>query len=402
MPIQEQAIPHALAGRDIIAIAQTGTGKTLAFGLPSLTRIAEDGSKTKGTKMLVLCPTRELAEQINQVLTPLAQKLCLSCTCIYGGVAINPQIKRLRAKPSIIIATPGRLLDHLNRGTINFKDLQILTLDEADRMLDMGFLPDMKRIIAHTPDQRQTLLFSATFPEITQNKIKMFVNNPVHIEITPQSTPAENVAQGIYPVIAERKAELLEKLLLQSEVSSTLIFTRTKIRADRVRKKLKANGFQAESIHGGCTQSKRIAALKSFATGQINILVATDIAARGIDIKGVTHVINYDIPFHPEDYIHRIGRTARAKASGTAYTFASPGEEASVHSIEKIIGQTLIHHEWEGMAVLSTRVTPSSKPRRPGRKKSAPITAQNSANNPKTRKRRKKRKNSRTSTIPQI
>ena len=392
MPVQEQAIPPILSGRDIIAIAQTGTGKTLAFGLPALTRIIENNKKVRGSKMLVLCPTRELAEQIYQVLNPLALNLNLSCTCIYGGVGMSPQAKRLRAKPSIIVATPGRLLDHLNRGNISFSDLQILAIDEADRMLDMGFLPDMKRIIAHLPENRQTLLFSATFPEATKNKIGMFIRNPVCIEITPQSTPAENVTHGVYPVIAERKGELLQKLLQQSEVASTLIFTRTKIRADRVSKKLKANGFRAESIHGGCSQNQRLKSLKKFASGQSNILVATDIAARGIDVKGVTHVINYDIPFHSEDYVHRIGRTARAKSSGTAYTFVCPGEEASVYSIEKNIGQSLLLHEWEGMVELSKSIKQTSKPKRSRNRKNSRSSSITTTNKSQVKDKRKKRR----------
>lgn len=392
MPIQEQAIPPVLAGKDIIAIAQTGTGKTLAFGLPALTRIAKSGTKANGSMMLVLCPTRELAEQIHQVLNPLALSLNLSCACIYGGVGMNPQAKRLRAKPSVVVATPGRLLDHLNRGNINFNNLQILVLDEADRMLDMGFLPDMKRIVANLPENRQTLLFSATFPEVTKNKIGMFVRNPVCIEITPQSTPAENVIHGIYPVIAERKSELLEKLLQQSEVVSTLIFTRTKIRADRVSKKLKASGFRAESIHGGCSQNQRLKSLKNFASGQSNILVATDIAARGIDIKGVTHVINYDIPINSEDYVHRIGRTARAKSSGTAYTFASPGEEASIYSIEKIIGQSLLLHEWDGMAELSRIIKQTSKTKRSRKKINGSYPSAATSSRQQAQGRRKKRR----------
>ncbi len=398
MPIQEQAIPGALAGKDMVAIAQTGTGKTLAFGLPALTRIAQNHSK--GIKMLVICPTRELAEQIHHVLIPLAKAVNLSCACIYGGVGMNPQAKKLRAKPAIVVATPGRLLDHLQRKNVNFKDLEILTLDEADRMLDMGFLPDIKRINSHLPEIKQTLLFSATFPEATQKKIGFFVNNPVHIEIAPQSTTAENVVQGLYPVASEHKAELLQQLLQQTDVSSTLIFTRTKIRADRVSKKLKANGFRAEAIHGGCTQNKRLAAIRSFSSGQSNILVATDIAARGIDVKGVTHVINYDIPFNPEDYVHRIGRTARAMSSGTAYTFASPGEESSIRSIEKTIGQQLLLQEWEGMAELSkSAANKNSSARRPRRRKSKNSSANATATKPQRNRNRKNRKSRRNSTM---
>ncbi len=388
MPIQEQTIPQALAGRDIIAIAQTGTGKTLAFGLPALTRIAQ--SRSKGIQMLVLCPTRELAEQIHQVLNPFVKALNLSSTCIYGGVGINPQIKQLRAKPAIVVATPGRLLDHISRKSIHFDDLQILTLDEADRMLDMGFLPDMKRIISHLPSSRQTLLFSATFPQETQQKVGAFITDPIQIEIAPQSTTADNVVQGLYPVNPEHKADLLEQLLQQDGVTSTLVFTRTKVRADRLSKKLKAKGFRAEAIHGGCTQNRRLAAIKSFTNGHSNILVATDIAARGIDVKGVSHVINYDIPFNPEDYVHRIGRTARAMADGTAYTFASPGEETTIHSIEKTIGQNLLLHEWDGMAELAASPKTTSQTKKPKRKRSRSHNTKAVTGRPQSHKRSRK------------
>ncbi len=401
MPIQEQAIPSILTGRDIVAIAQTGTGKTLAFGLPSLTRIAQN--RGKGIKMLVICPTRELAEQINHVLVPLAKALSLSCACVYGGVGMSLQAKKLRAKPAIVVATPGRLLDHLQRGNVSFKDLEILTLDEADRMLDMGFLPDIKRINSYLPEIKQTLLFSATFPEATQKKIGSFVNNPVKIEIAPQSTTAENVIQGVYPVISEHKAELLQQILQQTDVTCTLVFTRTKIRADRVSKKLKANGFRAEAIHGGCTQNKRLAAIRNFSSGQSNILVATDIAARGIDIKGVSHVINYDIPFNPEDYVHRIGRTARAMNSGTAYTFASPGEESSLRSIENTIGKELFLHEWEGMAKLSqpkaNNSTAARSSKRPKRSKNKSSSDKTSIAKPQQNRNRKKRKSRKRQAI---
>ncbi len=379
MPIQEQAIPHALAGRDIIAIAQTGTGKTLAFGLPSLTRISRITNRR--AQMLVLCPTRELAVQIHEVLQPLAKKLNLQTACLYGGAAIRPQVAQLRRKPSIIIATPGRLQDHIDHNNVSFKNLQILVFDEADRMLDMGFLPDIKRIVSSLPEERQTLLFSATFPRETEDKVCAFVKNPVKIEVAPQATPAESVTQGVYPVKPEHKADLLTKLLSEPDVTSTLVFTRTKIRADRVTKMLRDNGFKAEAIHGDCSQSKRQTAIKRFRSGKSTILVATDIAARGIDVKGVTHVINYDMPVMTEDYVHRIGRTARAKASGIALTFTSPGEERALRSIEKLIGKQIILHQWEGMAELApvkassgSSYNPTSNSNRPKKKAAKPRT----------------------------
>lgn len=345
-PIQEQAIPVALEGRDLVAVAQTGTGKTLAFGLPGLTRLAT--SADPRAQMLVLCPTRELAVQIHSVLDPFARQLHKRTVCLYGGVNINPQVAKLHLKPSVIIATPGRLLDHIARRSVSFQNLQMLVLDEADRMLDMGFLPDIKRILAVLPAGRQTLLFSATFPPETRSRVLPMLREPHHIEIKPESTPVETIDQGVYTVGQTDKAGLLVKLLANPDVRSTLVFTRTKHRADKVTKLLRNNGLLAVTIHGDRTQGQRQEALEHFRGGKSNILVATDIAARGIDVKGITHVINYDIPVSSEDYIHRIGRTARARMTGVALTFASPGDEAALRGIEKKIGRKLGRHVWEG------------------------------------------------------
>lgn len=358
MPIQEQAIPPALEGKDMIAIAQTGTGKTLAFGLPGLTRLA--ASSDPRAQMLVLCPTRELAVQINDVMRPLARELRLRTACIFGGVNIRPQIAELGRHPSVIVATPGRLQDHINRKTVSFHHLQMLVLDEADRMLDMGFWPDIQRILSILPEKRQTLFFSATFPADIRARVLPLLQSPHHIEVTPESTPVEAITQGVYTVGQTEKAGLLTKLLAMPEVQSTLIFTRTKHRADRVSKMLKNSGFKAETIHGDRSQSQRQEALTRFKGGHSNILVATDIAARGIDVKGVTHVINYDIPAASEDYVHRIGRTARAHTTGTALTFASPGDEAALRAIEKMIGRRIGQHDWEGAVKLAERGSSSS------------------------------------------
>ncbi len=352
-PVQEQAIPLAATGRDLVGIAQTGTGKTLAFGLAGLTRLA--ASDDPRAQMLVLCPTRELALQIHSVLNPLARELRLRTACIFGGVGINPQISELKRHPSVIVATPGRLQDHLDRKCVHFAHLQLLVLDEADRMLDMGFWPDIKRILSVLPDGRQTLLFSATFPKEIRDRVMPLLRDPHRVEVTPESTPVEAITQGVYAVEQTAKAGLLTKLLRQPEVKSTLVFTRTKHRADRVTKMLRNSGFNAETIHGDRSQGQRQEALSHFRTGRSNILVATDIAARGIDVKGVTHVINYDIPVASEDYVHRIGRTARAQTTGTALTFASPGDEELLRAIEKLLGRRIGQHAWEGAVALAEK-----------------------------------------------
>ena len=360
-PIQEQAIPVALEGRDLVAVAQTGTGKTLAFGLPALTRLA--ASADPRAQMLVLCPTRELAVQIHSVLDPLAHQLRKRTVCLYGGVNINPQVAKLHLKPSVIIATPGRLLDHIARRSVSFQNLQVLVLDEADRMLDMGFLPDIKRILAVLPAERQTLLFSATFPPETRSRVLPMLREPFHIEIKSELTSVETIAQGVYAVGQTDKAGLLVKLLAGPNVLSTLVFTRTKHRADKVTKILRNNGLLAVTIHGDRTQGQRQEALERFRGGKSNILVATDIAARGIDVKGITHVINYDIPVSSEDYIHRIGRTARAQMTGVALTFASPGDEMTLRGIEKKIGRKLGRHTWDGEATLAEKVSGAASER---------------------------------------
>jgi len=345
-PIQAQAIPVAVAGRDVIAIAQTGTGKTLAFSLPTLTRIARNHPHRD--KMLVLTPTRELAVQVHSVIEPFAKALKLHAACVYGGVGYGRQIDALRRDCPIVVATPGRLLDHLAQGNIHLNHFSILVLDEADRMLDMGFLPDIRRIVGKFPKERQTLMFSATFPPEIARLASDMQRDAVRIEVGAVAKPVESVRQAVYTVDQSAKVGLLSKLLQASEVRSALVFSRTKHRTDRVAKTLHRAGFKVQAIHGGRTQSQRQQALNGFRQGRYDILVATDIAARGLDIQGVSHVINFDIPKTSEEYIHRIGRTARANADGDAITFVSPDESVALRAIESALGKNLPRAEWEG------------------------------------------------------
>lgn len=345
-PIQREAIPVALEGSDIIAVAQTGTGKTLAFSLPSLTHLAT--GKRRETRMLVLTPTRELAQQVEKVIAPMARSIGLRSVCVFGGVGMQPQTKALRNGTEIVIATPGRLLDHISRGNVWFDALSILVLDEADRMLDMGFLPDIRRIIGELPTDRQTLLFSATFPEEIHRLAASFQHNPRRIEVGPVKKPVDSVQQDLYTVDSGKKSGLLSTILKDPDVKSAIVFMRTKHRTDKVARMLNKKGFNAQAIHGGRSQSQRDNALERFRRGKSNILVATDVASRGIDIRGVTHVVNYDIPGSFDDYLHRIGRTGRANETGKALTFVSPEEHKDLSAIEHGLGKNLPRTEWEG------------------------------------------------------
>ena len=348
-PVQERAIPVALEGRDVLAVAQTGTGKTLAFSLPALTRLGADRSNQRCQNcMLVITPTRELAHQVNDVLAHLGRAIGLRTLCIYGGVDMRKQIRELKQGANIIVATPGRLLDHLRNRTIRFDDLSILVLDEADRMLDMGFLPDIKRILETLPKQRQTMMFSATFPDNIAKLAAKMQNNAQRIEVGRIAIPTESVRQGVYSVDQKKKLDLLSKILCGPTVETALVFMRTKRRTDRVAKALHKAGFRAEAIHGNRSQNQRQRALDGFKSGRFNILVATDVAARGIDVRGITHVVNFDIPACSEDYVHRIGRTARANAEGDAITFVTPEEHRELGSIERAIGKKLTRETWDG------------------------------------------------------
>ncbi|MBN1219136.1 MAG: DEAD/DEAH box helicase [Anaerolineae bacterium] len=337
MPIQAQAIPPALAGRDIIGCAQTGTGKTVAFLLPTLQQLLQGQHKTKNPRVVILAPTRELVIQVAGEARKLAAQTPLQIAAIYGGAKMGPQINQLRRGVDVVIATPGRLQDHLRRKNVNFKELQILVLDEADRMLDMGFLPDIKQIVNQMPRQRQTMLFSATMSPPILNLTRQFQQNPVMIEIGIARPPAA-IRQALYPVPRHLKTQLLIALLEQMEISSMLVFTDTKQEADIVTRQLRQAKTSVACIHGDFRQQQRLAALEGFRSGKYQILVATNIAARGLDIEGISHVINYDVPEHAEDYVHRIGRTARAQADGDAITLVAPDDEAMIYRIEYLLG----------------------------------------------------------------
>ncbi|HSM09936.1 MAG TPA: DEAD/DEAH box helicase [Gemmatimonadota bacterium] len=342
-PVQARAIPPALAGRDLLASASTGSGKTAAFLLPILHRLIDRPRGT--TRALVVTPTRELAAQITAELTSLARFTPIRAATIYGGVGMAPQEKALRRGVDVIVATPGRLLDHLGRPYGNLDAVEFVVLDEADRMLDMGFLPDIKRILARVPTRRQTLLFSATIPREIADLTRRMQNDPVRVDLAPVSAPAAGITQTVYTVAQGDKTNLLVSLLDSGQVKDALVFTRTRRRADRLAKQLVKQGLGAERIHGGRSQSQRTKALAAFRSGRLRVLVATDVAARGIDVDALGHVINYDVPGAPDDYVHRVGRTARAEQTGDAFTFVSPDELSTLHDIERMLGGKITRGE---------------------------------------------------------
>ena len=338
--IQQDSIPHAMKGSDLLACAMTGSGKTAAFVLPVLERLR--GKPRGSTRALIITPTRELAAQIVEHFAGLAKFTRLRAAAVYGGVGMKPQEDALRRGVDVVVATPGRLLDHIRQGNTNFGALEVLVLDEADRMLDMGFLPDIKRIMQALPKTaRQTLFFSATMPAPIVELSKEILNQPVMINVKRQSTPAKGITQALYPVNGGLKADLLIALLRKNEIGNAIVFTRTKHRANRLFEKLERAGIAAERIHGNRSQAQRTAALAGFKDGTFRVLVATDIVARGIDVTLLDHVINFDVPHTPEDYIHRIGRTARAEATGDAFTFVSHEEEKEIRDIEKVLGKKI-------------------------------------------------------------
>jgi ATP-dependent RNA helicase RhlE len=338
-PIQQQAIPPAMEGRDVLACAMTGSGKTAAFVLPILHRLS--GKPRRTTRALVLTPTRELAAQIEEHLGALAMHTPLSGAAVFGGVGMGPQEHAFRVGVDVIVATPGRLLDHFRFPYAKLQGLEILVLDEADRMLDMGFLPDIHRILRHLPSRRQTLFFSATMPAPIVTLSHEMLHKPVTINLERTAQPAVGITQAVYPVPSELKAALLAELVKRGEIRSVIAFTRTKHRANRVADYLLKHGVAAGRIHGNRSQSQRTQALEAFKAGKFAVLVATDIAARGIDVEALSHVINFDVPASPDDYIHRVGRTARAEATGDAFLFVSPEEEANLRAIERAIGKRL-------------------------------------------------------------
>ena len=338
-PIQFQAIPHLLEGRDLLGIAQTGTGKTAAFGLPTLHQIATKRQKlqTKTTKALILVPTRELAVQIGQALKVYGSHLSLRHAVVYGGVGQKLQVDTIHHGVDILTATPGRLLDLINQRHLRLVGVSHFILDEADRMLDMGFIHDVKKIVAVLPEKCQTIFFSATMPNAVASLAGDILRDPIHVKVIPQATPVELINQSVFFVRAADKKHTLTKILNNPKFDRVIVFTRTKYRANRVALHLDKSGISADVIHGNKTQAARQKALKSFCAGRTHVLVATDIAARGIDIDNVSHVINYELPNVAEDYIHRIGRTGRAGASGSAISFCDPSEQAYLRDIEKLI-----------------------------------------------------------------
>jgi len=361
-PIQLRGIPLVLAGRDIIGSAQTGTGKTAAFALPILTKLDRHAP---GPRALILEPTRELAAQVETAIRDFARFTNLKVTVVYGGVGYGRQLDDLRAGTDVLAATPGRLLDHLERGTVRLDKVQFLVLDEADRMLDMGFLPDVRRIVERCPRQRHTSLFSATIPPQIETLIQWAMRGPETIEIGARRTPAETVKHVIYPVADSQKSDLLLELLKRVNYNSVLIFCRTKHGADRVVGLLKRNNHAVAVLHSNRTQREREQALQGFRSGRYEVLVATDIAARGLDIADVSHVINYDVPQHPEDYIHRIGRTGRAEHTGDAFTIMTAEDGSHVFAIERFISQKIPRVKLENFNYKYTMLFEEGKPGQP-------------------------------------
>jgi ATP-dependent RNA helicase RhlE len=360
-PIQLRAIPPALEGRDVIASAQTGTGKTAAFALPTLQKLATHGK----CRCLVLEPTRELAMQVETAIRDFARFTNLRVASIYGGVGYGAQRSALKEGLDIIVATPGRLEDHLQQGTVRLNDIEVLVLDEVDRMLDVGFLPPMRRIISKCPKIRQTLFFSATLPPEIAELAAWALRDPVRIEIGASHTVASMVKHGVYTVDPSRKFDLLLALLTAVDYQSVIIFSRTKHGADKIAKKLRANNHSVAVLHANRSQNQRIEALNGFKSGKYEVMVATDIAARGIDVAGVSHVINYDIPQHPEDYVHRIGRTGRASQTGDAFTLVAYDEMKKLTAIERFIAQKIERLTLEGFQVPSNGEAPRPQTKKP-------------------------------------
>jgi ATP-dependent RNA helicase RhlE len=363
-PIQAKAIPVILSGRDVIGVAQTGTGKTAAFVLPLLERLAA-AAPGRLMRVLVVAPTRELVAQIEENVRAYGRHLPLRYATIFGGVGEGPQVQALRRGVDLVVATPGRLIDLTEQGHVEYSALQVLVLDEADRMLDMGFLPAIRRIVAKTPSTRQTLLFSATMSREIEGVAGEVLTSPVLVEIGARSTPAEAVTQHVVEVSPAGKVPALIHLLKDAALESVLVFSRTKHGADRIARKLNAAGLNTATLHSNRTQGQRLAALKRFRSGDVRVLIATDIAARGIDVDGISHVINFDFPPQPEDYVHRIGRTGRAQAIGDAISFVTHEDADSLRRLERFLGRGIPRKKLDGY-VATTPPTPSSKGPRSG------------------------------------
>ncbi|MEO0882246.1 MAG: DEAD/DEAH box helicase [Pseudomonadota bacterium] len=395
-PIQAQAIPHLLDKRDLLGIAQTGTGKTAAFALPTLDRLVRHPSprKSKSCRVLVLAPTRELAGQITQSFRNYARFTDCVTQSVFGGVRINRQIRDMNKGCHILVATPGRLVDLMNQGSVHFDDLEVLILDEADQMLDMGFIHDLKKIMARVPDERQTLLFSATMPKAIGDLAQKYLKDPVRVSVTPESTTAERVNQGVFHVANGDKLKLLNVILQDPTIDRALVFTRTKHGADKVVRKLLAHGLKAQAIHGNKTQPQRVKALQAFKNGACRVLVATDIAARGIDIEGISHVINFEMTNVAEQYVHRIGRTARAGRGGKAISLVAEDELYFLREIEKVSRITIdVLPTPEGCEdVILPTPDPKArvrKPKGPGRGRGHPGTPPRGQNHSKPGQRRR-------------
>jgi len=365
-PIQVQAIPPVLAGRDVLGCAQTGTGKTAAFALPILQHLAEKPLPGRPVRALVLAPTRELAAQIAESFRAYGRHYRLSSTVVYGGVGLGPQKDALRRGVDILVACPGRLLDLIGQGCVRLDQVQTLVLDEADRMLDMGFIHDIRKIIARLPARRQNLLFSATMPRDIRTLADDILHAPTEVAVAPVASAAETVTQAIFAVAHGDKPALLRHLLDDRAISRVLVFTRTKHGADKVARLLDQSQIRAEAIHGNKSQNARMRALEGFRKGAVRVLVASDIAARGLDIDGITHVVNYDVPNEPETYVHRIGRTGRAGASGTAWSFCSSEERAFVRDIERLIRRPIdvvADHPFAGRSQMARPAAPGGQGR---------------------------------------
>ncbi len=392
-PIQAQAIPHVLAGRDLLGCARTGTGKTAAFALPILQQL--DANRRHATpgipRVLVLSPTRELAAQIADSFTTYGRNIRFRQAVVYGGVNQNPQVRAMSRGVHVLVATPGRLLDLMNQGHIRLDALEVFVLDEADRMLDMGFMPDLKRIISKLPKKRQSLFFSATMPPAIASLAHALLNDPVKVSVTPPATTVEAIEQRVMFVPKADKQALLHNVLGEAACQRALVFTRTKHGADRVARQLHKQGLVADAIHGDKSQSARQRTLLRFRNGDLPVLVATDLAARGIDVDGITHVINFDLPQEPEAYVHRIGRTGRAGASGIAVSFCDSSERSTLRAIERLVRKTIqvdTAHEFHSQGGSAAPARPSSPPRHAPPRHAPPQHAQAAARHGKPGTRR--------------
>ena len=403
--IQQEAIPEILKGNDILAGAQTGTGKTAAFALPILHRLQNAESKRRRVRVLVLVPTRELASQVGESFRDYGSNLRFRVSVLYGGVSINTQIDKIRKGVDIVVATPGRLLDHLNQKTLNLSELETFVLDEADRMLDMGFIRDIKRILKYLPDEKQNLLFSATFPNEIKTLADSLLNAPKRIQVRSSNSTAEKVVQVVYPVDKARKRELLAHCIREEGWFQVLVFSRTKHGANKLAQQLSKEGIDADAFHGNKSQAQRTRALKDFKDSKTQVLVATDIAARGIDINLLPQVVNFDLPYVPEDYIHRIGRTARAGQEGKAISLVSADEHKLLFDIEKLLNSPIPRKTIEGFEPtqnLSTEAPKSrgSRRRKPSNRSKGPERSRSSRGRSSFNKKRNKRSPSKSKRRP--